>query len=1558
MSQVASRFLGFVDYVVQTARMRSTPAKNISQHKEFVKLESHLDGLPAVTINPSSDGGDEVWLSVARLYETEPPAVEDACLKAWFKPSSNPAKAPSLIEGQDEKYLVETGLLPESELSSAPVLVDDKLTPVFKILKQDAYEKYLAKTGQDSLSARLKRYMKTWNVWAEAEKEVRKSMALYKEMFMLTQTLEGNLGDTPLEVVWGIGMAVQQLEDGTAITYPLITQNVELRLNEETMAIEVIPSGPAPALSLDMFAALDNPGVVALEEAGKKFFANAGDINPEQPESFEALLRTATTLLDASGVYLPDMPGYDSRALPKPSENLALTNTWVIMARPRTANMMIQDLERFAAAVRDGQVFELPAALRAIFSEPSSVLKDETLPAYRGLTSVAGSYGSSSKPSELYFPKAYNDEQVQIIQKLDVDDGVVVQGPPGTGKTHTIANVICHYLAKGKRVLVTSMKDPALAVLQEKLPDSIRPLAISLLTSEADGLKQFDHAISTIAAELTRIDRNEYRRDIDTIDAEIDSTHAKLAKLDGDIAIWARLNLDPVVLDEERLTPVQVAEQVAQFGDNADWFPDALDIDAAFAPTFGSDAVISLRSARLRLGSNLAYFGTTLPDLAKLPDSSRLYQAHQDLQHYEELKRMEETAELPRLIVTESSIAAARKLIEDLKAFEELLQELDESQAPWLDTLQSAMRKSRNAEVLEIFAKLKSDIAGAVLVRKQFLERPIEGHEPLLDEPELMEALDNLTMGKKPFGLAGLFGKADAKRKLDAITVTGAKPSNPEEWLHIKAYTLFLQGTKKLISRWNSLAQEIHLPNFDNFAAIERAIQKISLLEQSLETEKTVSPAVVALIPTWKHAGQLPMTLVTVKEARGILEQHMVKHRLSDTWKVKEELLNALKGCSGAISQKLLDFATKEFGAASLPETQLPARWAALTQELEAAHALKPDLDVVESVTNAIEAQGASAWAKQLRCTKAETIDTLIPDNWAAVWRIRRLQTCVSRMDGRAELKRLTRLRGELERDLSRLYQKAVTTRTWLRLKENVTPDVAVALEAYRTSIKKIGKGTGVRANRFRKDAREAAEKANKAIPCWIMPHFRISETLPAQFGDFDLVIIDEASQSDLTALPAIMRSKKILVVGDDKQVSPEGVGLQEEKIKALRHRFLGDQVSLFAHQMTPDRSVYDLFKVVFSSNCVMLREHFRCVSPIIEYSKREFYSHELRPLRLPKQSERLDPPLVDVYVPSGVKRGDVNRAEAEYIVSEIRAIVENPLMDGRTIGVVSLIGSKQALLVMQMVTESLGEEAITKFKITCGDARTFQGKERDIIFLSMVASPGEAHPLTQASAAQRFNVAASRARDRMYLVRSVRLEDLRPVDTLRTNLLKHFQAPFHQNEQDLSSNREKCESPFEREVFDYLVERGYRVIPQVPVGQYRIDMVVEGDNDARLAIECDGDRFHAPEQWDSDMRRQRILERAGWIFWRSFASTFVTHRDDVLADLLDTLERLGIRAMTGSQEVQSIHTEYREIVEEPVLGVEDPKREGEDPYQTCHGFLFNAAGVEASSMSAPAIPD
>ena len=76
---------------------------------------------------------------------------------------------------------------------------------------------------------------------------------------------------------------------------------------------------------------------------------------------------------------------------------------------------------------------------------------------------------------------------------------------------------------------------------------------------------------------------------------------------------------------------------------------------------------------------------------------------------------------------------------------------------------------------------------------------------------------------------------------------------------------------------------------------------------------------------------------------------------------------------------------------------------------------------------------------------------------------------------------------------------------------------------------------------------------------------------------------------------------------------------------------------------------------------------------------------------------------------------------------------------------------------------------------------------------------------------------------------------------------------------------RKRCESPFERDLYDELTQRGYWVTPQVKAGQYRIDFVVEGNDDARLAVECDGDKYHGPDKWADDMQRQRDSnEQAG----------------------------------------------------------------------------------------------
>src|ERR1700694_865266 len=125
-----------------------------------------------------------------------------------------------------------------------------------------------------------------------------------------------------------------------------------------------------------------------------------------------------------------------------------------------------------------------------------------------------------------------------------------------------------------------------------------------------------------------------------------------------------------------------------------------------------------------------------------------------------------------------------------------------------------------------------------------------------------------------------------------------------------------------------------------------------------------------------------------------------------------------------------------------------------------------------------------------------------------------------------------------------------------------------------------------------------------------------------------------------------------------DSSVLPR-LFVTQEKIGQLRHHYLADMP--FKSLMEPGESIYDLMRAVFPNERLMLKEHFRCVEPIIRFSM-QFYPEKMLPLRIPAAQERLDPPLIDIYIPHGVRedRKKINGPEARQIVKEIEKIVRD----------------------------------------------------------------------------------------------------------------------------------------------------------------------------------------------------------------------------------------------------------------------------------------------------------
>lgn len=247
---------------------------------------------------------------------------------------------------------------------------------------------------------------------------------------------------------------------------------------------------------------------------------------------------------------------------------------------------------------------------------------------------------------------------------------------------------------------------------------------------------------------------------------------------------------------------------------------------------------------------------------------------------------------------------------------------------------------------------------------------------------------------------------------------------------------------------------------------------------------------------------------------------------------------------------------------------------------------------------------------------------------------------------------------------------------------------------------------------------------------------------------------------------------------------------------------------------------------------------------------------------------------------------------------------------DRKSMGVVVLQGEAQAALIENQLLERLGAEEMERRRLVCGNPYSFQGDERDIMFLSLVAASNERiGPLTKAADERRFNVAASRARDMMILFHSVTCDDL-STSCLRRHLLDFFEntkpqqvAGIERDELERRASQDNrrvvnppapFESWFEVDVALELLRHDFTVLAQHEIAGKRIDLVVEGGQ-ARLAVECDGDNWHGADRYEADMQRQRQLERCGWEFFRVRESAFYTDKIAALKQLWFMLEERGI---------------------------------------------------------------
>jgi very-short-patch-repair endonuclease len=1468
MANDSALVLELLTFIEQVEKLKIRPAINVPG-EYFSAHQSELKGLPELRLNVLA-GGEDVWLSIPRLKEILPPEPDEK-LTPWITLNKSPAKAPELKPSIERSDTTET-LEQVQNCAEIGTLFD-------------SYVEH------------------RWTPWATAELPRRKTIQRYNQVFALYQAMASDGAETPIELVWGIGVALWDKEGArNSLKHPLITQACEITLNRLTFELEIRPRQTDARIELDCYCELEiPPGVQQLETFWKSTAATRESrVNPFEVSTFEPILKEAAARLDPNGTYvLLD----DDSALPPATDKLQITSGWVLFARRRTATVFLEDVGRLKRNLQEAP--SLPPVTRSFVERGVSEVQIKTDQPVRGLLSSDAPAGAT----ELYFPLPYNDEQVSILQKLEHDDGVVVQGPPGTGKTHTIANIISHYLAMGKRVLVSSKGETALTEVVRKLPERIRPLAVALLSNEREGMRAFEHSIQTIASTVSGLDPRRTEQEIVRLEDQVNRIHAEISNIDLNLRQHASLHMKTFPFRDSNSTPAEIARYVLENEDRFSWFDDDLPVDGETNLLLNETDIASLRHARIRVGGDLCYLNTTLPNPEDFPTWQELSGIHRDLVRAKSIDTdVQSGAILPLVDSQPETYNKAVELLEFLNRRAALQTKVATAPGAGLKGVSTRISgRDPDDTLLVALQKACEDVNELDNARRSLVTRAIVFPEDAEVDEDFLAAVERLKDGKSAFALP--IGKAAARKMIADVTVLGSAPSTTEHWEHVHEAVNWRISARTCLARWNSVAGEFGIETqkgelddaFRNAAVLQAQIRDLHTL--AFEYDAKLCNGIHGVFGDGSRLSLNQQDENLIASVTSALRMHISRRDLDAKLTRLEDLQQQLLGCSGPVVEELKNFLAVRVGDEGEDELHLQKQWLSLQSKLMWLGSLKPTLDQIAELSAKIEECGAPHWANRIRTLPAKgNHDPVVPADWRDAWEWRRAVVLLNSIEVHNELRNLFADRRALTASLACCYQEIVAEKSWLSVFNQSPPDVRQDLQKYLNAVQAMGTGAGLRAERYRKHAQEAMRHAYRAVPCWVLPQWRICETIPSEVGLFDLVVIDEASQSDISALPVLLRGKKLLIVGDHKQVSPSAIGVPEERIRDLNRRFLTNQP--FYSEMTPEKSIYDLARVVFAGNSVMLKEHFRCVPAIIEFSNREFYQNEIRPLRIPHAEERLDPPLIDVYVKGGFRKGDINNPEARAILMEIQEILKDRTLAGRSIGVVTLLGTEQAAHIQKLITTHISPVDVVERSIAVGPPPVFQGRERDIMLISMVLGPGDQAAQNRADQHQRFNVALSRARDRQYLFRSVD-ETAFAEETPNGLLMRHFREPFRKTIRNSRVLRERCESDLERVMFDELTKRGYRLEPRVSCGGFRIDFIVEGSQGRRLAIECDGDRFHGPEQWADDMMRQRILERAGWTFWRCFASSFLMHREKVLADLFSTMSRLGIEPL-GSDGVDN----------------------------------------------------
>ena len=1435
--------IALYQYIAEVVKSIKTEKKDI-HNEEWCYFLEDLPKYSGVTLNyldNKNNLANQKILQVEKLSFLEPLAIDKELLE-WISGDWTDYKSPI-------------------KLLSEKITKENDASKVVNISKK---EKEI-----------LEKLLKDRKLWVEEQKKIEVVRNLFDTLYNKYLVLDRD--SDSLELVVANGLVKVPNED---IYYPILLKKVNFSIDTEKNIISITDASDndfiTQELYLNFLAEVENINLDKVFYLEDKIVEN--NIHPiSKNDTIKDFFREFIHNLNPRAQFIEDTD--------KNNKENVITIEWkpILFIRKKD----------------DGKV-------EAINNIIKDIENGGEIPEY--LSELVGVIGSDKRAVEpipdILFTKETNNEQIEIIKSLYSHRAVVVQGPPGTGKTHTIANLLGHFLAEGKNVLITSQTKKALDVLKEKIPTDIQDLCISMLDDDSSDL---GNSVESISEKLGYLNLETLKNEYEEIENQRNELKEDIKNIKRKIFNIKYQESHPIIYNNESITLKEAGEFLRKNQRELDRIPGIVSSgvtcpinneNLTFLKSGYKKSVSKEEEKEIELGLNKLSDFWTLEEFKEMLENKKEIMSRLDLllknkkYHINDNLFYVDDKILIDLDKFKNYSGIDKIIPEDLKSIEDWKKDVciagtenSGDRKIWLEFIKDIRRlyDLTNMTKDQLFKKevVYKDIDVSTAKKlfiglKKGIERPGFFFKHRLRKAR-KQISDKVTINNRI--LETLY---DCNVALEYTTLIELKENTKNTWNILMTGNSLLENSnnknlyKQLYSyadqmeyllNWYDREKKTFLHKIENAGFEKLNINKTEgnpIYVDEVNQIFDFIPSLEELIAIGKIA--LEYREVDIKRSEYLVKiENIIKENSHLGREFKNVILNENIDKYSETLEKLRVLSEKEV---------LYKKYKDLLHNVKAV---------------------ANSWGEELE----NGLFNEKIENIYNVWRYKQISQKLKELAEKPYFNLQADILEKTE-ELKKLTIDLVTKKAWYNiikfLEEKDNLAISQALKGWKQTVQKIGKGTGKNTNIHKKNAKEKMLLCQKVVPAWIMPLNKVFDTLNPVENKFDIIIIDEASQSDISSLILLYMAKKIIIVGDDKQVSPSDVGVNIDKINMFRRKYIKGKVAnddLYGIRA----SLYSIVSTTFQP--ISLREHFRSVPEIIGYSNKTSYDNQILPLR-DSNSSILKPAIID-YKVNGKRdeKSKINRVEAETIVSLIEACLAMKEYKNSTFGVISLLGDEQAELIQDLIVKRIPATEIENHKILCGNSASFQGDERDIMFISLVDSSEENKSLrlvgegVEGAIRKRYNVAISRAKDQLWIVHSIDKNSLKEGD-LRKELFEYIDS-LKENVFDKTAIENITASDFENEVARHLLEKNYTIKQKWRVGSYDIDMVAIYD-DKKIAIECDGKTLnHTEEEVIANLEEQEILERCGWKFIRVRASEYFRNPEKAIKDLIIQLDDKGV---------------------------------------------------------------